>query len=230
MRPIPWQDATVTARRGETPSAVTIALQPSQPFDHRPGQHVVVRLTAPDGYTASRSYSIASPAGPGGSIELTVERLPEGEVSSFLHDDLEVGDELEIRGPIGNWFTWSADAPALLVGGGSGVVPLMAMLRHARRTGYDQVRVVVSTRTPADLYYADELPGPEVTVVHTREAGPSGRPAGRLVRADLEPQLLPGATAFVCGSSGFADAAASLLMESGLPAERIRIERFGATG
>jgi ferredoxin-NADP reductase len=227
---MPWQDATVTARRRETASAVTISLRPSAPLGHLAGQHVVVRLTAPDGYTAARSYSIATPPGDDDTIDITVERLPEGEVSTFLHDDLLVGDELEIRGPIGNWFTWDADTPALLVGGGSGVVPLMAMLRHARRTGYGQVRMLVSVRTAAELYYLAELPGPEVTVIHTRDASAGGRAAGRLVAEDVRPLLLPGATAYVCGSSGFADAAAALAMDGGVPAERIRIERFGATG
>jgi ferredoxin-NADP reductase len=227
----PWQTATVTSIGRETPSAVTIGLLSTTPLDHEPGQHVVVRLTAPDGYTASRSYSIATPPDPSGEIALTVERLPEGEVSTFLHDDLLVGDDLEIRGPIGSFFTWSGDAPAVLVGGGSGVVPLMAMLRHARRTGYHQVHLVVSVRTPADLYYAAELPGPEVTVVHSRVAPDgAGRVAGRLNVHDVAPAVLPDATAFVCGSSGFADAAAALLMETGVPRERIRIERFGASG
>jgi ferredoxin-NADP reductase len=231
MSASPWQEATVTAVRPETTTAVTIGLRPTTPFDHRPGQHVVVRLTAPDGYTASRSYSIATPAQPDGEIELTVERLPEGEVSSFLHDDLIVGDVLEIRGPIGGYFVWTAEAPAVLVGGGSGVVPLMAMLRHARRTGYQQVRLVVSVRTPDDLYYADELPGPEVTIAHTRTAPVgAGRIAGRLALDDVRSAVLTDATAFVCGSSGFADAAAGLLMQSGVPVDRIRIERFGASG
>ena len=227
----PWQAATVTAIAPETPTAKTISLRPATPLGHRPGQHVVVRLTASDGYTASRSYSIATPSTDGGEIDLTIERLPDGEVSTFLHDDLLVGDELEIRGPIGNWFTWQADEPAVLVGGGSGVVPLMAMLRHARQVGFGDVRVLVSTRTPEDLYYAAELPGPEVTVIHTR-AVPDGssRAAGRLAIGDVAPLVLPGATAFVCGSTGFADAAAALLMETGVPRERIRIERFGASG
>ena len=138
----------------------------------------MVRLTAPDGYTASRSYSVASAPDDSNEIELTVERLEGGEVSTFLHDDVAVGDELEVRGPIGGWFVWNADAPALLVGGGSGVVPLMAMLRLARRTGRaDLVRLVVSVRTPDDLYYADEIVGPETTLVYTRVAPPaSARP------------------------------------------------------
>ena len=148
-----------------------------------------MRLTAPDGYTASRSYSVASPPDGSNELELTVERLEDGEVSTFLHDVVEVGDELEVRGPIGGWFVWDGDAPALLVGGGSGVVPLMAMLRLAARTGRaDLVRLVVSVRTPDDLYYADELPGPETTIVYTREApGPSARPPGPPHRATTFP-------------------------------------------
>jgi ferredoxin-NADP reductase len=221
-----WQPATVVALRPETARARTYVLRPSEPFVHRPGQHVVLRLTAPDGYVAQRSYSIAS--APGGDVELTVDRLEGGEVSTFLHDVVEVGDELELRGPIGGWFAWDGDVPAVLVGGGSGVVPLMSMLRHARRQGLtDIVRLTVSARTPADLLYAAELPGPEVTVVHSR--APSGlRPAGRLVAADLD--VLPDAVAYVCGSSGFCDAAGRLLLDVGQPADRIRVERFGPTG
>ena len=129
-----------------------------EPTDYLAGQHYVLRLTAPDGYTASRSYSVASAPDGSNEIELTVERLPDGEVSSFLHDEVVVGDELEVRGPIGGWFVWRGDTPALLLGGGSGVVPLMAMLRLAHRMGRsDLVRLIVSTRTPEDLYYAAEL-------------------------------------------------------------------------
>jgi ferredoxin-NADP reductase len=230
---MPWQTARVVAIRDETPRTKTFRFALDQPARHRAGQHYVVRLTAPDGYTASRSYSIASPPDEhSNEFELTVERLEEGEVSSFLHDGVEVGDELEVRGPIGGWFVWEGDGPALLVGGGSGVVPLMAMLRFARTTDRsDLVRVVVSARTPADLYYADELPGPETTVVYTREAPPSSsRPAARLTRDDLAPALLPDATGYVCGSTAFTNAASDLLVDLGMPVERIRVERFGPTG
>ena len=199
---------------------------------HRAGQHFVVRLTAPDGYIAERSYSVASPPDDTTEIELTVERLEDGEVSTFLHDVLEVGDAIEVRGPIGGYFVWDGDSPVTLVGGGSGVVPLMAMLRLARRDGHaDLVRLVVSARTADDLYYRDELPGPETTIVYTRGAPPGvTRPPGRLSRADLEPVLVVGATAYVCGSPGFADAASELLVQLGVPVEHIRIERFGPTG
>jgi ferredoxin-NADP reductase len=145
---------------------------------------------------------------------------------------VEPGDELEVRGPIGGFFAWDGATPALLVGGGSGVVPLMAMLRHARRTGRpDLVRLVVSARSPADLYYADELPGPETVVVYTRQApADAGRAAGRLAAADVAPLVRGGETAFVCGSPGFADAATHVLLEAGVPVESIRVERFGPSG
>ena len=176
-----WQTARVVDVRPETTRAKTFVLALDGPATHLAGQHYVVRLTAPDGYTASRSYSIASPPG-GDTFELTVERLDDGEVSTFLHDVVVPGDELEVRGPIGGWFVWDGAAPALLIGGGSGIVPLMAMLRLARRSGRsDLVRLVVSARSVDDLYYAAELPGPETTVVYTREAPPdTARPPGRL--------------------------------------------------
>ncbi len=226
-----WRPATVVGIRTETSTAKTFRLRLDEPSPHLAGQHYVVRLTAPDGYTASRSYSVASPPGGSPEFELTVERFVAGEVSTFLHDVVEPGDALEVRGPIGGWFVWPGDAPAVLVGGGSGVVPLMAMLRQARRTERsDLVRLVVSVRTPDDLYYADELPGPEATVVYTRRA-PDGWPRlpGRLTGADLAPALLPAATASVCGSPTFADFASDLLLDAGVPAERVRVERFGPT-
>jgi ferredoxin-NADP reductase len=230
-RPSPWQSATVVGIRRETSRAKTLVLRLEVPRPHRAGQHYVVRLTAPDGYTAQRSYSVASSPGTTG-IELTVERLDGGEVSTFLHDELRVGDELEVRGPIGGWFVWDGQAPALLVGGGSGVVPLMAMLRLARRSGRnDLVRLVVSVRSPDDLLYAGELPGPETTVAYTRAAPPTAtRALGRLRAEDLEPLVRPDVTAYVCGSSGFADAAGRLLLAAGVPADRIRVERFGPSG
>jgi ferredoxin-NADP reductase len=197
-----------------------------------PGQHVVLRLTAPDGYTASRSYSVASAPDGSPDIELTVERLDDGEVSGFLHEEVTVGDELEVRGPVGQWFVWSGEVPALLIGGGSGVVPLMSMLRFARQRGQsDLLHLVASVRTPADLYYANELPGPETTVLFTRKA-PDGwaRRAGRITLADFPESMLTAPRVYVCGSSGFADAATSVLEDRGVSADRIRVERFGATG
>jgi ferredoxin-NADP reductase len=227
--------AKVTEIRRETATAKTFRMELPVPGPYLAGQHFLIRLTAPDGYVAQRSYSVASApegSGPSASIELTVERLPEGEVSSYLHDVVMVGDELEVRGPIGGWFVWRGDTPAVLVGGGSGVVPLMAMLRLARQEGRaGLLRVVVSVRRPDDLYYAGELQGPQTTVVYTRATPPDWpRAAGRLAAADLTGLVDPAATGFVCGSARFADGATSVLEEAGLPAERIRVERFGPTG
>ena len=220
----------VVAAWDETPLLRTFRLRLPAPSRHRPGQHYVVRLTAPDGYTASRSYSVASAPDGSSEIELTVERLPDGEVSGFLHDVVVPGDHLEVRGPIGGWFVWDGGSPALLVGGGSGVVPLMSMLRHARRLGHPElVRLVVSVRTPEDLCYAGEIEGPTTTVVHSRRA-PAGspRPAGRLRPEDLPP-IPTGATAYLCGSGGFVDAAGALLVAAGVDPDRLRVERFGPT-
>jgi len=231
-RSSPWQPATVIQIRPETARAKTFRLALAQPSRHRAGQHYVLRLTAPDGYSASRSYSVASAPDGSNEIEVTVERLEDGEVSSFLHDEVVVGDELEIRGPIGGWFVWEGASPAVLVGGGSGVVPLMAMLRLARNLGRPElVRLVVSVRSPGDLYYSDELPGPQSSVIYTRSA-PAGysRPPGHLNASDLTAALLPGATGYICGSSAFADAASTLLVASGMSEDRIRVERFGPSG
>jgi ferredoxin-NADP reductase len=218
--------------RRETAKAKTFRLALDEPRPHLAGQHYIVRLTAPDGYQASRSYSIASAPDGSGEIELTVERLEDGEVSSFLHDDLAVGDQLEVRGPIGGWFVWTGDTYALLVAGGSGIVPLMAMLRLARRSGRsDLVTLVVSARSPDDLYYATELPGPETTIVYTRSVPPSWpRAPGHLTGGDLPTKVPADVTAYVCGSSGFADAATTLLIGAGMAAAGIRVERFGPSG
>ena len=227
-----WEPATVTAITDETATAKTFRLRLSHPSAHLAGQHYILKLTAPDGYNAQRSYSVASRPDGSDDIDLTIERLPDGEVSMFMHDEVVVGDELEVRGPIGGWFVWQADTPALLIGGGSGVVPLMAMVRQARHQGAaDLVRLVVSVRRPQDLYYRGELPGPETTIIYTR-AAPSNhpRPPGRMTPQDLP--ALPGGdpTVYICGSSPFADAATDAAMSIGVPAERIRIERFGPTG
>jgi len=229
---MPWLTATVVAIKPETATAKTFRLALPEPSPHRAGQHYIIRLTAPDGYTASRSYSVASAPDGTNDIELTIERLPAGEVSMFMHDDVVVGDEIEVRGPIGEWFVWDGDTRALLVGGGSGVVPLMAMLRLARRTGRtDLLHLVVSARRPGDLYYADEIGGPETTILYTRETPPSfPRAAGRIAAADIPPPFLAGTTAYVCGSPAFADAASNLLVDLGLPSPQIRVERFGPTG
>lgn len=229
--PTRWETATVVAISDETPRAKTFRLRLDHDVPFRAGQHFVVRLTAPDGYTASRSYSVASAPDGSPEIDLTVELLDDGEVSSFLHEVVEPGDTLEVRGPIGGWFVWDATTPALLVGGGSGLVPLMSMLRLARRSGRSGlVHLVVSVRSPDDLYYAAELPGPDTTVVYTRAAPPgTARPPGRLTPADLPANLDPDVTAYVCGSSPFANHATDLLLTAGIPSPQIRVERFGPT-
>ena len=224
-----WRTAAVAGVRRPIQRSVELRLDVHDRIDHLPGQHYVVRLTAEDGYTAQRSYSVASAPGDP-LVELFVERLDDGEVSTYLADVVEPGDELEVRGPIGGWFVWDGEHPALLVGGGTGVVPLVAMLRTARELGRtDLLRTAVSTRTLAELPYADELRAAGAVVVTTREAH-GVRPAGRLTAADLVPLWEPGQTAYVCGSAGFAEAASQLLVDLGVPAAGIRVERFGASG
>ena len=240
-----WQTAEVVEVREETARARTLRLRlPAGAERHVPGQHYVVRVPRDDGSWAQRSYSVASapelpgsaasPGSPGDRaphIELTVERLEDGELSPVLHA-LAVGSPVELRGPFGGWFLWRGDTPALLVGGGSGVVPLIAMFRYWRANGRGvPLHLAVSVRTPDDLFYRDELLAegpPTVTVVHTRQA-PDGdpRPPGRLDAATLEPLLVPGATCFVCGSTGFAEHASRLLVDLGVPAGDVRVERFG---
>jgi ferredoxin-NADP reductase len=228
--PGPWQSATVLDIHAETASAKTFTLRLADPRPHFPGQHYIVRLTAPDGYRAQRSYSVASAPG-GDVVDLTVERLPGGEVSGFLHEAVMPGDTLEVRGPVG-YFAWDCKTPVLGVAGGSGVVPLMAMLRAARRDGRaGLVRLVVSVRTPADLYYSRELPGADVSIVYTRQVQVgSSRPAGRLALADLAPTVRDHQVAYVCGSPAFCDSATSLLGDLEVPAAHIRVERFGPSG
>lgn len=227
-----WEPATVTAIQDETATAKTFRLRLSHPSTHLAGQHYIVKLSAPDGYSAQRSYSVASAPDGSAEIELTVERIPGGEISMFMHDEVMVGDELELRGPIGGWLVWRGETPALLIGGGSGIVPLMAMLRHARRIGASDVaRVVISVRTPRDLYYAQELPGPETTVIYTRTTPPGHhRPPGRITPDDLKPLPSASPDIYICGSSPFADAATDTVTSLGVPMDRIRVERFGPTG
>ena len=222
----------MTAIRTETPRVKTFALDLARPTPHVAGQHFIVRLTAPDGYTAQRSYSVASPPGDGNSIELTVERLSDGEVSMFFHDELAVGDTIEVRGPIGGWFVWDGLRPALLVGGGSGVVPVMAMLRLARRTpDRNLAHLIVSARTPTDLIYAGELESDDATVIFTRiTPANTARPPGRINVNDVRPHLRDGLTIYVCGSAGFAGAATDCAIEAGCEPAAIRVERFGPTG
>lgn len=223
-----WRTATVRKVARRTERTVVVRLDIADRVPHMPGQHYVVRLTADDGYTASRSYSVASsPSDP--LVELCVERLEDGEVSSYLADVVEVGDELEVRGPIGGWFAWDGVTPTLAIGGGTGVVPLISMLRHARELEHpDLVCLVAAARTAADLPYSDEAMGDCNLVALSREDTPS-RPAGRLTSADLAPHVAGRELFFVCGSALFAEAVSRLLVELGVTTTAIRVERFGPT-
>jgi ferredoxin-NADP reductase len=237
-----WRAAQVLEVRYESASARTLVLDVPDWPGHLPGQHVDVRLTAEDGYSAQRSYSIAS--APDGAVELTVERLEDGEVSPYLTQVLRPGDRLELRGPIGGWFVWRPGdtIPVLLLGGGSGVVPLMAMVRtRIANGGTTPMRLVYSTRTPDTLLYGDELrrlaerePQVNVELRYTRRA-PEGweGPVGRLDAAGLATLAWPPAdrpACFVCGPTGFVEAVANLLVDQGYAPERIKTERFGPSG
>jgi ferredoxin-NADP reductase len=210
-------------------SLVKLRLEVADRIDHLPGQHYVLRLRAPDDYTAQRSYSVASdPADP--LLELMVECLPDGEVSGFLHDEARVGDVVELRGPIGGWFTWTGEVPAICVAGGSGVVPIVAMLRYAIRNGIqDRLRVVAVARTYADLPYADELLAAGALVALTRE-NLGDRVAAPPYLDEITPLAAGTERAYVCGSVGFASFATRLLGEAGVLADTIRVEQFGETG
>jgi ferredoxin-NADP reductase len=236
-----WRAAKVVAVRGESASARTLALDVPDWPGHLPGQHVDVRLTAADGYQAQRSYSVAS-APDGSRVELTVQRLADGEVSPYLTQVLRPGDPLELRGPIGGWFVWRPGdtTPVLLVGGGSGVVPLMAMVRTRVATASPTpMRLLYSTRTPDTVLYGDELrrlaePQVNVALVYTRHApaGWSG-PVGRLDAARLATLAGPSAdrpACFVCGPTGFVEAVADLLIDQGYAPGQIKTERFGPSG
>ena len=228
-----WQIATVSRVKQETPRVRSFRLSLPMWMPHLPGQHYDVRLTAPDGYRAQRSYSIASSPLDEGSIELTIDRLADGEVSPYFHDVVEEGDQVEVRGPFASYFVWRGESPVLLVGGGSGVVPLMAMLRHRRRTMPDlPMRLVHSVRTGEDVIYSGEL-GDDAELTFTRQApdgwsGHTGRIDRRMV--DSTGIDLSSATAFACGSNGFVESASRLLLEAGMHPARIRTERFGPTG
>jgi ferredoxin-NADP reductase len=227
-----WQVATVSSIKPETPTVKSFRLDLPMWMPHLPGQHYDVRLTAPDGYRAQRSYSVASSPLDEGCVELTIDRLADGEVSPYFHDVVVDGDQVEVRGPFASYFVWRGESPVVLVGGGSGVVPLMAMLRHRRRTMPElPMRLVYSVRTAADLIYADEL-GNEAVVTYTREppAGWSGH-TGRIDASLIAAAGVAGdATAFVCGSDGFVESASTLLLEAGFTPERVKTERFGPTG
>jgi ferredoxin-NADP reductase len=225
-----WQTVTVSAIRVETPRAKSFWLELPYWQAHLPGQYYSLRLTAPDGYQAVRSYSIASSPLDVGKIELTVDCLADGEVSPFLHDVVQIGDELEVRGPLTEYFSWNGDSPLLLVGGGSGIVPLMSMLRHRRRA-LPQVpaRLLYSVRTPEDVFYKDEL-GEETTLTYTRRtpeawSGATGRITSELISSVAYPDDM----AYVCGPHHFVETAAKLLMGCGYGSEQIRTERFGPT-
>jgi ferredoxin-NADP reductase len=224
-----WSRATVREVTPHTQRGVRLRLEVSDRVEHMAGQHYIVRLTAEDGYTAQRSYSVASrPADP--LVELYVELLDGGEVSPYLVEDVEVGDDFEVRGPIGGWFVWNADSPAVGIAGGTGVVPLIAMLRQAVHVGHTELlRLAVSSRTLAELPYADELIEAGGYVALSREDSPSGRPAGRLDPEEFAGLVVPDATYFVCGSAGFAEMASMALVDVGVAAEMIRVERFGPT-
>ena len=234
-----WQVAAVTAAVQETAKARTLELRPREWPGHRAGQHLDVRLTADDGYQAEREYSIAS--APGEPVAITVERLEDGEVSPYLTEELRVGDELEIRGPVGGYFVWEPkdDAPLLLVAGGSGIVPLRAMLRHRLRAGSTvPVRLLYSARTLADVIYRAELDqrrdGVQVTYTLTRSQPPgwSGH-TGRIDAALLGRAAWPAAAnpaAYVCGPTAFVETAAAGLVSLGYPPGRVKTERFGGTG
>jgi len=232
-----WRPAEVREVVSETPSAATLVLDvPGWP-GHRAGQHVDLRLTAEDGYQATRSYSIAS-APEDVHVAITVERLDDGEVSPYLVEVARPGDLLELRGPVGGWFVWRAadGGPLFLVAGGSGLVPLMAMLRHRARTGSDaEARLLLSARSEEDVLYADELRElvePAITYTRFPPAGWNGY-ARRVDRAMLaEAGLPPGdrPRVFVCGPTGFVEGVARELVALGHDPSRIRTERFGATG
>jgi ferredoxin-NADP reductase len=243
LRRLTWTIAEVVDRVDETPRVHSLTFDVPDWAGHLPGQHIDVRLTAEDGYRAQRSYSIATPAD-GSRVTITVERLEDGEVSTYLTDVLVVGDQIELRGPIGGYFVWepSRGGPLGLIGGGSGVAPLMAMLRaRVSARSAVPVRMLCSWRTAEDVIYADELDAiardaDAVSITHTltrsTPEGWSGR-SGRFDReaiselawpADMEPLT------YVCGPTGFVEAVASVLVELGHEPGRILTERFGPTG
>jgi ferredoxin-NADP reductase len=238
-RRLSWQLAGVTDVVEETPRVRTIVLDvPGWP-GHRAGQHLDVRLTAEDGYRAEREYSVAS--APGEPVAITVERLDDGEVSPYLTDELRPNESLELRGPVGGYFVWGPEdgGPVLLVAGGTGIVPLRAMLRHRRQSGSDvPIRLLYSSRSLEDVIYRDELgePTPGIEVLHTltREQPPGWTGYARRVDATLLGEVAWPAEqdplAFVCGPTNFVETVASGLVGVGYAPERVKTERFGATG
>jgi ferredoxin-NADP reductase len=251
LRAVPrsgWHVATVADVRRETPNASRLELDVDGWPGNAAGQHLDVRLTAPDGYTATRSYSIAS-SGPSNRVTLAVDKLPDGEVSPYLVDEVRAGDMLEVHGPLGAFFVWSPDRhrslgpvrPVQLIAGGSGVVPLFAMAQaHATAEDLTPFRMLYSVRTPDDVYFAGELRALaaasdafRLDLVYTRRT-PEGwpTPAGRVMREALAAAVIPAADqplVYVCGSTGFVEQVASWLIELGHDARSIRTERFGGT-
>jgi len=241
---IEWQLGTVSSTRDETATVRTFTLGLPAWAGHRPGQHVDLRLTADDGYSVERSYSIASEPERAREVDITVERIPGGEVSPFLHEVVVPGDRLEVRGPIGGYFVWEAalGGPLLLVAGGSGVVPLMAMARHRARAGMSiPTRLVFSSRTYDEVIYREELDRLAAArdgfeVVHTLTRGqPPGwtgfsRRIDEAMLADALEPLGAATRAYACGPTALVEVVANALVRLGLPPDRIRTERFGPTG
>jgi ferredoxin-NADP reductase len=240
QRRLIWRTAEVLDNRAETPRVHRLVLDVPDWPGHLPGQHVVVRLTAEDGYTAQRSYSLASPPDVA-QLHLTVERLDGGEVSPYLTDEVQRGDRLELRGPIGGYFVWSAAAdradgeqrprPVQLVAGGSGVAPFLAMVEHhGSRHSSTPLRLLYSTRTAADVLGRDVL-GAETTITLTRESPPDWPgPTGRVDRDLLARCTFPPAErprVFVCGSTPFVESVAATLIDLGHDPSAIRLERYG---
>jgi ferredoxin-NADP reductase len=244
MTTLNWHIATVSAIHDETPRVKTFSLLMPGWQGHRPGQHVDIRLTAEDGYQAQRSYSIASAPTDQPVVDLAIERVTDGEVSAFLHDGIVVGDRFEVRGPIGGYFVWDGRAPdpLLLVAGGSGVVPLMAMIRYRSQIGSDTpCTLVYSSRTLADVIYANELDRlgkgqDRLRVVHTltREQPANWTGYARRIDMSMLSEVLEGTgeppQAYVCGPTPLVESASQALVSIGLPASHVKTERFGPTG
>ena len=240
-----WQMAKVQTIVQETPRVKTFTLQLPQWIPHLPGQHYDLRLTAEDGYQAQRSYSIASPPEQTSQIGLTVELIEGGEISTYLHEGIRPGDLLEVRGPIGGYFVWRdemKDVPLLLVAGGSGIVPLMAMLRHrAKIKATNPAALLFSVRTGEDAIYQRELtqlagqdPAFSLMLTFTRQPPPGWtgyqRRIDRAMLTDVLDQLKAQPQCFLCGPTLLVEQVADTLVEIGLPADSIRTERFGPTG